>query len=287
MRIIYLLNVIVVALALSGCPGPDNKEVKDKDIAALEGMAAKILKIDLAKLEKSGKERNMVGIRSKDVLFSHRLDSRTYFIQDDRFQVDGGSGVFQGSEEELIDLVHKVIANLEIPADEFEKSTVMNEKLQTAKFDEASKKYQPGEISQGKRFVEITRSVQGIPVFSSRILVGLTKDKSVGMLEAHWPKISEKVLADSKRLQELTKNDWKPPVQKGSVIESVEAGIIHSPAIGFVMDVYPVIRVIYAAENKSVGRKAVLYLDANGKRVPVPRTFEKIDEKPAGIRKGN
>jgi hypothetical protein len=48
-----------------------------------------------------------------------------------------------------------------------------------------------------------------------------------------------------------------------------------------------VIRVIYAPEDKTIGRKAVLYLDENGKNVPVPRTFEKFDEQPTGERKGS
>ena len=68
-------------------------------------------------------------------------------------------------------------------------------------------------------------------------------------------------------------------------MESVEAGIIHSPAMGFVMDVYPAIRVIYSAENPRMGRKLTLYLDAQGASLPgTPRQFEKSNEGPAPVR---
>jgi len=43
------------------------------------------------------------------------------------------------------------------------------------------------------------------------------------------------------------------------------------------MDVQPVIRVVYAPEERGVGKKPVLFLDADGKKVRLPRQFEKLD----------
>jgi hypothetical protein len=42
--------------------------------------------------------------------------------------------------------------------------------------------------------------------------------------------------------------------------------------MGFYMDIYPTIRVIFNAQDG--GKKKVLYLDRNGKKVPTPRQIE-------------
>ena len=47
-------------------------------------------------------------------------------------------------------------------------------------------------------------------------------------------------------------------------------GVIHSPAIGFFMDVVPVIRCVYRAKETRLGTKPVLYLDRHGERVSLP-----------------
>lgn len=287
MRFYAFYTLAFLALAIAGCGTPRKDGSTTEEVNRLNDLAINVLKLDLGKVERKGVEKNMVGIRSQHVLLSKRLDSRTYFIQDNRYEADKGAGVFQGSDEELIHLSHQVIGELGIPTNEIAKSVVMTEKLQTARYDPDGKKYAPGQVRSGKRFVEVPRVVDGVPVFSSRALIGLTRDKSVGFLEVHWPQLSETTLPEARRLQEIVRKGWRPPSQDGAVVESVEAGIIHSPALGFAMDVYPAIRVIYAPEDKTIGRKAVLYLDENGKRVPVPRTFEKFDERSTGERKGS
>jgi hypothetical protein len=57
-------------------------------------------------------------------------------------------------------------------------------------------------------------------------------------------------------------------------MEAVEAGVIHSPAIGFFMDISAAIRVIYLGQEPSVGRKPLLYLDRHGSPVVLPRDIE-------------
>ena len=39
---------------------------------------------------------NMIGLRSKSILVSRRLDSRTYFVQDRRYGLGHPAGVFRG-----------------------------------------------------------------------------------------------------------------------------------------------------------------------------------------------
>ena len=117
-------------------------------------------------------------------------------------------------------------------------------------------------------------------MWSSGITLGLTKRGGIGFLEAHWPEIPATVLEEAKRLAERVKEGWRAPVRQGGKPESVEAGIIHSPAAGFVMDIYPAVRVIYGDE--SMGKKAVLHFDRHGNNVPIPRQFDKPpDQAPA------
>ena len=63
----------------------------------------------------------------------------------------------------------------------------------------------------------------------------------------------------------------------------MEAGIVHSPAVGFVLDIFPAIRVIYRPEDETIGRKPALYFDADGKEVPVPRQSRCASAPPAGF----
>lgn len=278
-------TLALVSLVLTACATLDRNRHAYQELERLDDLAAHELKLDLGKVERRGAEKNMAGIRSQHVLFSRRLDSRTYFIQDDRYKVDQDAGVFQGADEELISLAGRVMRELAIPTDEIASSEVLTENLLTARFDPTSRKYGPGDVRVGRRFVEMSRKVEGVPVFSSRAFIGITRSESIGFLEVHWPQISKATLREARRLQKKVRVGWQPPSRKGGSVESVEAGVIHSPALGFAMDVYPVIRVIYEPEDKTIGRKAVLYLDGNGRSVPVPRTFEKSDQPPLETRK--
>lgn len=275
--------LVALVLAIAACT-PSKKEPSPPSVDNVEKLASEVFRVGPDEIEMRGEERNVIGVRSKYVVVSQRTDSRTYFVEDARYQGANELGVFGGSDEQLIEISRKLMGSLGIPLNEIVEERVLTENLQTAQYDPRTREYRPGKIETGKRFVETTRIVEGVPVFSSRMLVGITRDERVGSLEAHWPEIPKEVLAEARELQELERAGWKPPYQKGGVVESVEAGIIHSPAIGFAMDRYSVIRVIVASENDQVGKKAVLYLDRNGRPVPVPRTFLEHDEAPPGDR---
>jgi len=72
----------------------------------------------------------------------------------------------------------------------------------------------------------------------------------------------------------LKRRAFQPPELADARPETVQAGIIHSPAVGFFMDVVPVIRVIYSNANPELRRKPTLYLDRHGQTVPMPRDIE-------------
>jgi len=124
-----------------------------------------------------------------------------------------------------------------------------------------------------RKLAHARRSVRGIPVWSSYATVGLTAKGDIGSLELHWPELTEVVMREAGILNQLVKRGLRPPDLKGGRPESVKAGVIHSPSVGFFMDVVAVVRVIYAVEEPGTGRKPVLYLDRHGEQIDPPRSI--------------
>ena len=266
--------------ALAQPPDPVLRPSPDV-VARLQALAEGPLGLKLTGVDQRGAVANVAGIRSASALVSQRLDSRTYFVQVQSYGADKTAGVFAGSDDELLARARAVMTALDVPEAEIERSSVLHEKTQTGSVDPLTGRLVAGPVRDAGRTAELMRSVEGVPVFSSRAIIGLSRDGSVGNAEVHWPAVSEAIVREAHRLQEQVRAGWSAPPQEGARVESVEAGIIHSPAMGFVMDVYPAIRVIYAAENPRIGRKLTLYLDGKGQSLPVPRQFEKSLAPPA------
>ena len=60
------------------------------------------------------------------------------------------------------------------------------------------------------------------------------------------------------------KRGFEPLHVSDARVESIEAGIVHSPAIGFFMDSTAAIRVICIGDDPTMGREPALYLDRHG-----------------------
>lgn len=290
-RLMVPIMCLLLAVGMSSCRPDQNQNAGNQNNSnqgepqaeALKEMdqLATALNLDMGKINNRGAERNMIGLKSDNVLFSHRSDSRTYFIEDKRYGEGKEYGIFRGSDAEVLEVARGVLERLKIPSDEIADAKVLTEKTQTGQVDPATKKVIPGEVRDGKKTANLLRRVKGIPVFSSHARIGLTANKSIGFMELHWPELSADVISQAQRLQEVVKGGFRAPEQRGAHVESVEAGIIHSPALGFMMDITPAIRVIYTPDDKSAGRKLMLYVDGNGKPVPTPRQFEKLPEPPS------
>lgn len=223
-----------------------------------------------------GQERNFIGVRSDEILFSRRSDSRTFFVQDERWGVIREHGVFDGSDEELLDHCRKVAGQLGVPEDEIQAATVLQVMHNAAGQDPVTGELIVEEPQKGERYGVLRRSVRGVPVFSSRVVMALDRDARIGFLELHWPVLSELVIAEAQELQRKVRSGWRPPEREGGTVEAMEAGVLHSPAVGFVMDVQPAIRVIYQSSSPEAGKKPVVYLNGDGRPVPTPRQFEKL-----------
>lgn len=240
---------------------------------------AEALGVRFDEIVRAGSQGTTIGIQSKSVLFSLRLDSRTFFVHDTRFGPGAELGVLEASDDEYIKAAHEILNKLEIPHQELALSSVQQEQAQIAEFNRETGEARFDPVMSGKRYVTLTRQIDGLPVWSSRVLLGLTKDRQIGFLEAHWPEIPQAAIAEAKRLANRMREGWSQPEKPLAKVIEVQAGIIHSPAAGFVMDIYPAIRVIYASTDERIGKRAVEYFDRHGKPVPIPRQFDLPPEK--------
>ena len=246
----------------------------EAELKEMENLAKEVFKLKLGKVERIGSQYNFVGIKSENILVSRRLDSRTYFVQDQRYGKLREAGVFEGSNKELIDLGKELFRKLNIPQSEIMETIVLQENIQVARFDSSTGTIEPEEPQKGQKLARFTRHIEGIPVFSSSLTLGLTAKRQIGFMQFHWPEIPKVVLTEAHRLKYKLEHGWKPPEQKGAKPESVDTGIVHSAAPGFLIDIYAAIRVIYMSEEEGVGRKLTLYYDRDSNTLPIPREFD-------------
>lgn len=276
-----LLTGAAVGAALScltafGVDAPGAKPATD-DRAVDTGtrdLATRTLGLKLAGDVHVGHRSNFAGLQAGPVTFTHRLDSRTYVLYDQRFSNTKESGANREADTLLLKRNREVLGRLQIPQNEIASEKVVEEKTQVGERDPTTGKMKLEPIQPGKKWVRTTRAVDGLPVFSSRATLGWMPTGEIGFLEVHWPEIPAKVTGEARRYRELISGGhWHVPELKGARVEGVTAGILHSPAAATAMDVVPVIRVIYAPVDERLGKKPVAYFNAEGEAVTMPRVF--------------
>ena len=233
------------------------------------------LNLDLGKIEKSGSELNFVAIRSENYVISRRLDSRTLLIQDLRYGKDKNHGDFDGSDEELIAAGQQIFEAFALPTDEVTKWKVLVEQTQIAEVA-SENKYRLSPVAQGAKILRLNRQIKKLNIWSSNLSLKLSSQGTIAFLQAHWPEFPQQTIDEGCRLDYLVNHGWSPPPQEGASPQSLESGIIHSPAISFVMDIYPAIRVIYEPWNQRFGRKLMLHFDRHGRPIPEIRHADNL-----------
>jgi hypothetical protein len=295
-----LLCVVALTLAGASCnkasssTGPDDKSGLTQEETALQEktrqVAAETLGLALTGKIEMGHSANFSGLRTEKLTFTRRLDSRTYIAYDKRFSQITKTGMYKEPDDALLRRSADFLERLKIPRSEVETEKVLQEKMQVGERDLKSGKVRLEAVEDGKKYALTTRQIAGVPVFSSRAMVGLLPDGEVGFLEVHWPEIPAKVTEESQRYRQIVEKKWQAPERKGTRVESVTAGILHSPAAATAMDSYAVIRVIYAPLDQRVGKKPVGYFDAEGKPITMPRMLlerpreELKEERPAATK---
>jgi hypothetical protein len=240
--------------------------------ADLVGAAASIAGFKLPRAE-VGSAANISGIRSTNQTFSRRHDSRTLFAMDARYGQLREFGAWTGADRTAVAACRRVLRAARIPPREIESIEVVAEYGQVAEriSDEEFHLHEPLVI---RKLARARRIVDGVAVWSSYATVGLTANGDVGKVEVHWPELSLATLKEAQVLGTLVRRGYDPPQLPGARPESAEAGVIHSPAIGFFMDIAAAVRVVYTSEDPNMGRKATVYLDRHGDPVTLPRDIE-------------
>jgi len=240
--------------------------------------ASEIAGFKIAKREYGG-ARNISGIRSSTLTFSRRLDSRTIFATDNRYGLLGKSGAWCGADKIALARCRKVMRAAGVPTAEIAEITIVSEFGAVAEHP-AKGDFKHGEPQLLRKLVHATRTVGNIPVWTSYVRLGLTAKGDVGMLELHWPHLTPSLIKEASLLKAMVKRGFKPPSLAGARLESLAAGVMHSPAIGFFMDLTAAVRATYIGEDPAIGRKPTLYLDRHGEPVMMPRDIPLPKQEP-------
>ena len=213
---------------------------------------------------------NVSGVRSKTQTFSARHDSRTVFASDATYGHLARAGAWTGNNRTAATACRRVLRAAGVPRTEIAGVDVIAEIGQVAE-RRGPEKVEVERPAVLRKLARARRSIAGLPVWSSYATVGLNRAGEVGILEVHWPEVPSLILKEGGFLKGVIDRGFKPPELPGARAEAIEAGIIHSPAIGFFMDVYAAIRVVYRGHEPTVGRKPTMYLDRHGEPLPLPR----------------
>lgn len=250
---------------------------------------AKAIGFDLSNAPQQGRFRNAVGAGGDTESFVRRTDSLTYLATDDRYYAGGKIDVFSGSDEALIAGSRRVLSILGVPANEIVRVSIEREYGTVGQYDRTAGTVKAERPQLLNRIASFQRSIGGIPVFSSYARIGLTRSGGVGMLRVHWPPVDDGTLKTAQALQARAREGFRPPAVAGAKPETFAAGIVHSPAVGEVMEVAAVIRVVYRPTDRRHSKKPVLLFDASGNPVPEPRVFlkpppEQLQQRPTGTK---
>jgi hypothetical protein len=279
---IALVLSATLAISLAGCqkrstPEPSANSglsVEDQQLQTrTKQLAVEALGLRLEGSVEAGHRDSFSGLRTENVTFTQRLDSRTFIAYDKRFSDTAKTGIYKDSDEVLLKRSHEILDHLKIPSAEIAGEKVVQEKTQTGERDPKTGKMNMEPVEPGKKWALIARQVEGLPVFSSRATIALEPNGEIGFLEVHWPEIPLKVVEQARRYRGLAGKNWRAPELKGTRVESVIVGVLHSPPAGTALDFVPVIRVVYAPLDKRIGKKPVAYLDPEGKPVSMPRVL--------------
>ena len=254
-----------------------DNEIKQKDLfrivsAELVKAASQITGFSLKKPQ-FGSAANISGIRNDTQMFSQRHDSRTIFASHSDYGYRAKAGAWIGADKTAIAACRDALRAAKVPSKEIAGIEVIAEMGQVAE-GLSKKDFKIYEPTMLRKLARARRVIDGIPVWCSYSTVGLNLKAQLGWLEIHWPEIPPVVVQEAKVLEALVKRDFKVPDLAGARVETVEAGFIHSPAVGFYMDIIATIRVIYSGLDPEVGRKPVLYLERHGNSVPLPRDID-------------
>jgi len=264
---------------------PEAKELPAEAARRLEAVGAKVFDIKWGDKPIAVSDRGFQVVTNGVTTLSYRPTGEAYFIRNGKASLSCNSG-FQGSSKQLIARGSAIVAGLGIERSEIAEAKILQQFISAGFTDPATRQARIETPQKDRQSLLMTRVVRGVPVWSSRLMLDLDRDGSIASLELSWPKIEPKVLEAAGSLQKIVNAGYKAPERPGSKVESVQAGILHSPAASFVDDQVAAIRVIYAPTDPRFSMKPLVYLGADGKPVAIPRQMEARAEAPIPARAG-
>lgn len=265
-------------------PSSEAKELEPEKARFLRNISEKLLRIKWVGRVLAASDRGFEILTDQVTTLSYRPTGNAFFVQNSKASLS--QPAFKGSDGDYIQRGKALLAGLGIEASEIAEAKLLQQFVQAGFLDPAGKTSRLEHPKKDRRTLLITRAVNGIPVWNSRLIMDLDRSGKIASLEITWPKISPDVMEKVKLLQKVARAEFKAPEQKFAELEAVEVGILHSPAASFLDEQAAAIRVIYRSKDPSVGKKAVAYLDAAGKPVAMPRTMDS-HEAPAPSRNPN
>ena len=256
---------------------PKAERLAEEPAKRLEALGAKVFGLTW------GKERVAVADRGFEVItdgmttLSYRPAGNAYFVQ------TGKAGLaekkpFEGPNEKLIARGRTILEELRVNPKEIAEASVLQQFTTAGLLDPASHIAKVETPKKDRRSLLVSRNFDGMPVWNSRLKLDLDEAGHVAALELSWPKIDPKVIEEAVRLRKKVEAGYLAPELKGAKVQSLQAGILHSPAASFIDEQVAAIRVIYAPIDSNVGVKPVMYLGADGRAVAVPRQLNPREE---------
>jgi hypothetical protein len=259
---------------------PKAKQLNTHDAKSLQDIGTRIFGVSWGKKVVAVADRGFQVVTDGITTLSYRPAGNAYFLQRKGKEHPFEDRGFQGSNEELSARGERLLTELGVDKREIANLQVLQQFVTVGEADPASRRMTIEPPQGDRRSLLVTRAVEGIPVWNSRLKLDLDQKGGIAALELSWPKIDPKVMEMAQRLKKMVDSDFKAPERAGAKVESEEVGILHSPAASFVDDQVAAIRAIYASSDSRLGMKPMVYLGADGKAVPVPRQLEARPEPP-------
>ena len=273
------LSLTLAVLALAAWrPALAAEALSADETRRLQDLGAKAFSIRWHGRVVGASERGVRAITDRETTLTARPDFLGYIVHSKPAIEAKGAKPFGGSDGALRDRGLKMLAAAGAERAEILEARVLQQYTQAGQHDPRAGRTVLGKPTKDRRTLLVTRKVAEVPVISSHLRLDLDRAGAIALMELSWPVIPPHVIEEAKRFREAATRDFKAPPMEGAVVESAEAVILHSPVASFHDDVAAAIRVIYRPEREGVGKKAVRYVDAEGRDIAMPRETDPLRE---------
>jgi hypothetical protein len=274
-------------MSVHPAPSERGQPLGAEEARKLQAMSTKIFGIKWQDKVTGVEARGFEGLTDGTTTLSYRATGNAWFLQNPKRRAGPG---FQGTDDQLIARGRDILRGLGVNPAEFAETKVLQHYVETGLVDPKTHQMKTDGPKKDRRMLLMTRAIRGIPVWSSRLMLDVDQEGQIAAIEISWPKLSTKTIEGAIALQravgaEYGRGSFKAAEKPGAKVESVQAGILHSPAAAFVDEQVAAIRIVYTPTDKRLSMKPVYYVAADGSPVALPRQMD-VRETPAPKREG-